>query len=227
MKLKVGDRVALLPSWPNGDAVHSPIFGGKFGSVYGTVEKVYTGDHDPANHKVLVKWDNSVKYSFHEPFLDKQERKVTSNIAPTTTAEALLQYRSTAASAPRQNGSLPYEVCIMAHDGVDQSSHCRMAVIGRHPDVGYRLVSVVLPEKVMPTMDEETLLHAFTQVKTGTEHDMLIEAINSVLTGWGFSKIGSCDSYNEIGVADSFADAWKLNPFPTKRGYVLFEPSTY
>lgn len=70
MKLKVDDRVKLLPQWAIGKATIAPYWGGPKGYVLGTVKKTLTGAHDRRAHVADVTWDDKTESSLPEEALE-------------------------------------------------------------------------------------------------------------------------------------------------------------
>jgi len=69
MKLKEDDMVVLSPSFPHGESLAAPLWGGQYGYITGQVTKTVTHDHDRNNHVARVLWSNGEDNAIQEKYL--------------------------------------------------------------------------------------------------------------------------------------------------------------
>ena len=75
MQFKVGDRVKCTRKDQDWDSIYTPIYGGRYGKILGTVIKDYTGkfkfkykSNDP-HIKLKIHWDNGNENGYPIGFL--------------------------------------------------------------------------------------------------------------------------------------------------------------
>lgn len=76
MRVQPHNGVKLLSTYPD-DTPETPIWGGRFGMLSGTVTKCFTHKHDPSEHRAQVEWSNGKTIALgdeHLSFLSESER---------------------------------------------------------------------------------------------------------------------------------------------------------
>jgi hypothetical protein len=216
MHLKVNDLVILHAMSGATDSLTCPIFGGKFGGVYGRVVKLQTGDHDPTKHTVEVHWSNGHRWQFKE----HQLRSVDPLHPPTMTA-VIPPPAGQDMLVPPQEGLYIFLRPSSSFSGL------RVGMISEDFQPGKvnstdAWVSIATHTPVPEDICEEQLLSRISSLRPvmGT-HDTCLDAVNTVLHYNGFAPLVQCE-IEKVPLFTTFQAAKRSEGTCRDRGFLLF-----
>lgn len=216
MHLKVNDIVILHSLSGVTDSLTCPIFGGKFGGIYGRVVKLITHDHNPTNHSLEVHWSNGHRWQFKE-----HQLRIVDPTKPPTMPAIIPPPAGMEMMVPPQEGLYIFIRPSSAFTGL------RVGMISEDFKPGIlskkdSWISILTHTSVPEDICEQQLLSQISTLRPvmGT-HDSCIEAVNSVLTYNGFASLAQCE-IDKVPMFTTFQAAKRSEGTCKDRGFLVF-----
>lgn len=202
MHLKINDTVILSSASLIPDSQSTPHFGGKFGMIYGTVQKLVTNDHDATFHRAVVKWGNGRSWNFKESDLTVVDTQ----------------------NPPRVDPKEGIYLFLRSTSGIDG---LRMGMVSEDFEPGIPAqksswVSIQTMSTVPPSYSEDDLLSQLsTHLPIATTHDTKVEAVNQILTTNRFPLV-TASEVERVPLFRTIQEARQSEGSCRDRGYLLF-----
>lgn len=202
MHLKVNDTVILPSSTLISDSPSTPHFGGKFGMIYGVVQKVVTNDHDETFHRAVIKWNNGRTWNFKESDLTKVDSTNPPFVEP-------------------RDGIY---IFLRATPGVEG---LRMGMVSEDFEPGVPAnrnawVSIQTMSTVPPSYSEDDLLSQLSShLPVATTHDTKVEAVNQILSTNRFPLV-TASEVERVPMFRTIQEARQSEGPCRDRGYLIF-----
>ena len=202
MKLKAKDTVILRPDCGMPDTLATPHFGGKYGKIYGVVNKILTGEHDPALHRAEVRWSTGCGWKCKESDLTVINTSAIQMVEPKDGLYIFLR------PTPGTDGLRIGMVSEDFEPGVAQQSTDWVCI---------QTMSAIPPA----LSEEEVLSHLSTHLPVTSTHATKVEAVNQVLSTNRFPLV-TASEVEKVPLFNSLQEARQSEGSCRDRGYLIF-----